>query len=67
MEDVKRPKSEVLKVELGGLLRLEWYEDRGFVVTIQVDKNKFFFIEFAKLKEIVDDFSEIIRLKGNRP
>lgn len=56
--------SEIIKIYLDGLLRLERYPDRGYVIIIQVDHNKLFFIEVGTLSEIMDDAKEIIRLKG---
>lgn len=56
--------SEIIKTYADGLFRLEWSEEHGYALVIQVDESKFFFIEVPTLISFVDDMKEIIRLKG---
>lgn len=58
--------SKLIKTSLDGLVRLEFYPDRGYVVTIQVAKDKFFFMEIETMNELLNDYNEIIRLKGGK-
>lgn len=62
--DGTKTKSEIIKTVFDGLIRLEYYDDKGYVLIIQVDAGKYFFIEVETMSEVMEDFNEIIRLKG---
>lgn len=58
--------SEVLKTSLEGLMRLEFYKDKGFVVVIQVAPTKYFFVKFDELQKIMADYELIVEAKTKK-
>ena len=58
--------SEVLKTSLEGLMRLEFYKDKGFVVVIQVATKKYYFMKIKKKKKIMADYELIVEAKTKK-
>lgn len=62
-ENSNKIDSKVIKTALNGLLRLEYYQELGYVVTIKISEGKYFYCQLAELSEIIEEFQYIVKAK----
>lgn len=63
---MEKGQTEILKTALEGFIRLEVNKDLGYMVTIKVDNGKYFYCDFFRLMDIMEDFSLIVKAKHGK-
>lgn len=64
---MEKGQTEILKTVLEGFVRLEVNKELGYMVTIRVDNGKYFYCDFFRLMEIMEDFKLIVDIKHGKP